>query len=136
MTTTSASLAVSVALCRAVFDDLLERDLLGLLLSTSHFSSYIRGVQLDDASALAQVQGNIELEKQLHGNILSMFKAIYIAECRAATQEELNQMLDAKLAEACIQVDNDRLDQYANEVESAWRYRRACLDHSSRIDWL
>lgn len=129
----SASLQLnSQPLCRAVFDELMDKDLLGVLLSAKHFRTFLLNVKVeapDHIASLAQAVGeSVEQACRLQMDILKMYSGVYIAEARCKSEAELHQALDAKLQDSLAPSSRDDAgdDAQSIEVELAWRYRRTC----------
>ena len=126
------------SLCRAVFDAMLDQDMLGMLLSSKHFHAFLKSTSFacegDD-----QTQTLIDLTlcdearvNAFHQAVLKMYSGVYIAECQHETQEALMSALDAKLATIGVHGDDKHTADasQANLVEMAWRYRRICCNSS------
>lgn len=125
--------AAAKELSRAVFDALLDQDLLGLLLSSKHFAAFVKTMRFEtrgDAYSLAKsISVDARQIHEFHQVVLAMYSGVYIAECKHKTQAALMADLDAKLATAINlpEAGNDDLDgEQVNRVEMAWRYRRTC----------
>lgn len=120
------------SLSRIVFDELLENDLLGFLLSSKHFKNYICRMKFDTSS----VEGQLAREliesgsrlKDFHEATLKMYSGVYIEECQHESNEDLMRDLDGKFsALADAGHGPARLDDaQENHVEMAWKYRRHC----------
>ena len=122
-------------LCRAVFDDLLDKDLLGFLLSSSHFRKYLNHysdyVEPKFAQVLKRNITNSSIVDAFQEQINEMFKGFYIAEATIRDQAHFLAILEEKyvgfangnkVGNVCHQVSLNEL----NSVEMAWKYRGAC----------
>ena len=132
------------SLGRTVFDNLFERDLLGILLSSKHFKTYITKVNFADSTALdinavetdllEDILSTDERTNSFHKFMLEMFAGVYIKECRHQDKSALMLDLDKKLAEEMMTSEElfDEMDESINHVELAWRYRRNCMNSDTR----
>lgn len=120
-----------VSLSRAIVDALLDADALGFLLSSKHFCLFLhhRSV-LPDAEAEALRLSLLDDRPSIdafHLETLSLFRCIYIAEAKLTTHEALMAVLDSKLAMLSLPSLDEAYTKGNNEqIELAWRYRRAC----------
>lgn len=123
------------AICRAVFDDLMDRDLLGFLLSSAHLRKYLAHLSAYAEPKLAATIkrniGNVEVIDDFHKHILFMFKGSYIAEAKIKSRAEMLLVLDAKFEEFAnglesVDVRYETSIMDLDAVEMAWKYRHAC----------
>lgn len=130
-----AETITTVGLCRDVIDDMMDRGLLGLLLSSTHFRRYLAAYSTyaakPQAATLRRSLSNVEITDALHMQMLTMFKGLYIAEARITNANALMAHLDQVYADYSSSIDlidvryETSLYQLAS-VEMAWRYRAAC----------
>lgn len=124
--------SVKKSLSRAVFDVLLERDLLGFLLSSKHFQIFLMKMELEADTEILSLAREIFSDalkiKDFHDYMLSMFNGIYIKESSFETSGALIANLDVKLADLFVPgADIPTVGIGAvNHVELAWRYRHSC----------
>lgn len=127
--------ATSIAVCRAVFDDLMERDLLGFLLSTTYLQKYLAHFSTYAQPSFARLVSrnimNAEVVASFHKHMLKMYSGIYIQEAKIAAHSELLAALDAKYEEFANELDSGDIRYEASLkqlkcVELAWKYRHAC----------
>lgn len=125
-------------LCDYVVDDLIDHDMLGVLLSPTHFHTYLKLKlsQADENKFLlngiqnAVVCPTVSSEFQLL--ILEKYKGLQIPECSIRTTVELHEILDRKLAKAtCVVIEHDanilncfNRGECNKEIENSWHYRR------------
>lgn len=135
------NIATSIAVCRAVFDDLMERDLLGFLLSTTHLQKYLAHFTTyahpNFASLVSRNIMNVEVVASFHKHMLKMYSGIYIQEAKIATHSELFTVLDAKYKKFADDNDSGDVKYEASLkqlecVELAWKYRHACGKGSAK----
>lgn len=126
----------SIDLSRAVFDEMMDRDLLGFLLSSSHLHKFLAAFSTyagqDHAQALRRYLTNVDSVHQFHQITLKMFSGAFIAETAIESRTELMAILDKKHAdyikELGIQEDvhYETSLQELESVELAWKYRNVC----------
>lgn len=128
-------IVTTVDLCRAVIDDMMDRGLLGMLLSSTHFRRYLAAYSTyaakPEAAKLRRSLSNVEITDALHMQMLTMFKGLYIAEARITNANELMTHLDQVYADYSSSIDliDVRYETSLAQLESvelAWRYRSAC----------
>ena len=132
---TEAGIVSTVELCRDVIDDMMDRGLLGMLLSSTHFRRYLAAYSTyaakPKAAVLRRSLSNVEVTDALHMQMLKMFKGLYIAEARITNANDLMAHLDQVYADYSSSIDlidvryETSLAQLES-VEQAWRYRSAC----------
>ena len=119
-------------LSRAIFDALLERDLLGFLLSSKHFSIFLSQMEFDAGDQeIALAESLLGAPFRLNGFqafMLDMYSGVYIEECQHKTIESLMLDLDLKAAEMMLTSNGQHSGKeiQINHVELAWRYRHHC----------
>ena len=121
-------------LCRMVFDDLFERDLLGFLLSSRHLSRHMQELasRCDPFTArqIERVLCAVDLAESFHAAMLEMYSGIHVKESSLGSPAALKRDLDEKLKRSLSASDGDPLFQVSqheiNRVELAWTYRHAC----------
>lgn len=132
---TTGNTATTIALCRHVFDDLLDKDLLGFLLSSSHLQKYLAHFSTYAQPQFAElVRRNImsaEIVANFHKYMLKMYAGIYIREAEIEDHIDLLAILDVKFQaftrelEPC-DVRYETSTKQLESVERAWKYRHAC----------
>lgn len=122
-------------LSRAVFDDLLEHDILGFLLSSNHLRKYLAHFSTYAEPEVAQIIKrnicNVDIVDKFHKETLEMFAGAYIPESKCSTAIELMRALDAKYENYAKDLDSldVRYEVSLKQLESvdlAWQYRNAC----------
>lgn len=120
-----------MSLSRSVFDALLDRDLLGFLLSSKHLRKFMFHHELDAsdkvmAMAKSVCADTIEFQ-EFHQMMLVMYRGVFIAECKYSLTESLMLDLDQKFLALTDATDFSDInhEQHAR-VDMAWRYRRMC----------
>jgi hypothetical protein len=122
-------------LCRAIFDDLMDRDILGFLLSTAHMHKYLAlyatYVEPRFAAAVQRSTKNPDVVDCLHQAILKMFAGIYIAEAAMKDRSEMLAALERKYETLALELGASEVHFEAplhqlESVELAWKYRNAC----------
>ena len=130
-----AEIVTTVELCRDVIDDMMDRALLGLLLSSTHFRRYLAAYSTyapkAHAATLRRSLSNVEITDALHMQMLTMFKGLYIAEARITNANALMAHLDQVYTDYSSSIDliDVRYETSLTQLESvelAWRYRSAC----------
>lgn len=114
-----------------IVDDLLEHDLLGLLLSTTHFQRYCKFRAATDgisySSVLMTLAACPATAAKFQHDALQQFSGLHIDECRFSTKQDLAIHLDAKLKQISEHDASPEAHvQLSLEIENAWKYRRAC----------
>lgn len=136
------STATSKTISRAVFDDLLERDLLGFLLSSVHlrmyFAHFSQYAEPEIAQLIMRHICNVDVVDKIHENILEMFSCTFIPESRISKKKELLGVLDEKFEEykqdlAPCGVQYGASSHQVQSVEMAWKYRSACIAGSDTL---
>ncbi|WP_139313459.1 hypothetical protein [Rhodoferax antarcticus] len=113
-----------------IVGDLLDNDLLGMLLSTGHLQRFcrIRVTIINDdqyASTLREIASNKESATRFQHDAIREFSALHIADYKLS-RYELAKHLDERLKQFFddgLVVDEI---QVTDEIENAWKYRRAC----------
>lgn len=126
----------SVDLARAVFDDMMDKDLLGLLLSSTHFHKYLAAystyARKEHSQAIRLHMTNVDLVNQFHQQMLKMYAGSFIAESSIKVRADLLAALEAKyqafIEEHAIHEDVrfETTLQELDSIEMAWKYRNAC----------
>ena len=136
MTTQIEATLLSTNQVLDVVDDLVEHDLQGLLLSTSHLLTYCR-MRFQDPSLtlkneLKAICESQEAAVRFQEMALKQFSGLYIAEIRFSNRDELSAHLNAKL-NAFFKCDSQTTanPQTSIEIENAWKYRRCCAGFKS-----
>jgi hypothetical protein len=125
-------------LSRHVFDELLETDLLGFLLSSKHFEGFIKSMTFADGSSVGQIARDLFSSddgiRNFHNATLNLYCGVYIAECCHKSQENLMRDLDAKwlLHKQALNITG-MLCAQKNLVELSWKYRRECSGERNLI---
>lgn len=114
-----------------IVDDLLENDLLGLLLSTNHFQRYCKIKSatkgIGYSGVLMTLAACPATASKFQRDALQQFNGLYIDECRFSTSNELAKHLDGKLKQFSEHdASPEAYVKLSEEIENAWRYRRAC----------
>lgn len=134
----------TTALARAIFDHLLANDCLGLLLSTKHFATFVRRCDLNTTAyenpehlhlLLVHIASDPSMVSSLHQLILKKFDGFFIHECRL-DEAQLQKVLDHKINALFPDSQPERLSHppscaHTEQIELAWRYRRACAGMTS-----
>lgn len=123
------------AISRAVFDDLLERDIVGFLLSSEHLRKYLAHFATYAEPTIAKtIKRNIcsvDIIDQFHEQTLEMFAGAYIPESKCATLKDLMHALNVKYEAYAKELHSCNVHyeaslQQLTSVELAWQYRHAC----------
>lgn len=121
--------------CRAVFDQLIEDDLLGLMFSSSHMHRYLAALttvcESNLAMYLTRLVSNVEQMHRLHESMLQMYQGVHIPESSIGCRETLFGILEASLqtwmkAKDIGDVHFETCLVQLESVENAWKYRHAC----------
>lgn len=132
-------ITTALDLRRAVFDDLMDKDLLGFLLSSSHLRKYLSQfsnyTEPQFSESVIRTIGNSMVADAFHQSLLAMFSGVYIAEATIKARSELLAVLDAKYQNFVQKLNLSGKDcevssQQIESVELAWRYRNACSSGS------
>ena len=125
----------SKELCANIFDDLLDRNLLGFLLSSAHMRKYLAHyasyAEPKFSAAITRDLASMAVVDKLHKSILQTFSGFFIAEATIGSRRELMRALDTKY-EAFAETVGTTAVRYEASVEQlesaelAWRYRNAC----------
>ena len=119
-------------LSRSMFDQLLERDLLGTLLSSNHFKLALRNIALKTEHHELEILQEILIDDVkvlgFHQLMLSMYAGIYIKECKHEDLARLMLDLDNKYTEndSTSFSFSEICPFQINHVALDWRYRRQC----------
>ena len=113
-----------------VVDLLMEHDLIGVLLSTSHFQRYCKFMSLRVSGDIAGVLHTLSIceiiANKFQKEALRVFMSLHIDECRYS-KDELADHLDKKLT---VILDEKFVSKSAlkvcKEIECAWNYRSTC----------
>lgn len=126
----------SAEVSRLVFDDLMDRDLLGFLLSSSHLHKYLAALctyaEASVAEHVRRMIGNVDLSNQFHKTTLKMFAGSYIPETSIKDRGQLIAVLDHKYEAFLAGLDSAedvRFETSLHQLESvelAWKYRTVC----------
>lgn len=126
----------STELSRVVFDDLMERDLLGFLLSSSHLHKYLAALctyaESPAREHIRRMISNVDLVNQFHQATLKMFAGSYIQEASIKDRAQLHAVLDHQYESFITGLDlheDVRFEtslQQLESVELTWKYRSAC----------
>jgi len=115
-----------------VVDDLLEHDLLGLLLSTTHLQRYCRikaaSVNVNEhADSLRALAASLAAATEFQHEAIRKFNSLHIPDIRFGSHYELAKHLDIKLKDIFDDsAESDDFIQASIEIENAWKYRRCC----------
>ena len=113
-----------------VVDHIMEHDLIGLLLSTSHFQRYCKFMSLRVRGEIAGVFHTLSIceviATKFQQEALREFMSLHIDECRYS-KDELADHLDDKLTVFLNEkfVSQSEL-KVCKEIECAWNYRSTC----------
>jgi hypothetical protein len=128
-------IATETDLCREVFDDLMDRDLLGFLLSSSHLRKYLAHypsyAEPKFAEPVKRNNAHSAVVDAFHQKLLGMFSGAYIAEAAIKDRDELMATLEAKYEDFASKLKSSYVlyEPSLKQLESvdlAWRYRNAC----------
>lgn len=122
-------------LCREIVDELIERDMLGVLLSSSHlrrflahFSTYAPAAQ---SQMIRRIILNSDVVDEIHMYLLRTYRGLHIEECAIGSRTELHAALDQKfemyardLCAADIRIEMPMVESL--RIENERRYRHAC----------
>lgn len=135
LTNQAHTLVITQGLCCEIFDDLMDRDILGFLLSSAHMRKFFAqfAIHADSkvAKALSGYTQDFDAMDRLHQAILKKFSGIYIAEAAIKERSSMMTLLDRKYEEFVLALGTDEV-QYEmplyqlESVELAWKYRNAC----------
>lgn len=134
-THTESDSSTKLDLCRDIIDDMMDRGLLGFLLSSTHLRKYLAAYSTYAAKPKAEILRrsltNVEVMDEIHTKMIDMYKGLYIAEARIANATELMAYLDDLYLDFSSSIDliDVRYEtslQQLETVEMAWRYRSAC----------
>ena len=121
-------------LSRFIFDQLLDRDLLGILLSSKHFKLALMNITLNHRTELPEpemlreiLSDNVKV-LEFHQLMLSMYAGIYIEECKHDDPAKLMLDLDKKYAatDSSSFTFSENCPFEINHVALDWRYRHHC----------
>lgn len=129
------SFVTKLELGRLIVDELMDRDLMGFLLSPSHLLKFLAHYTFYAPKPVAaQVRRSIvnaEIVDELHLFILQAFKGLHIPETSLLTHDELKLALDRKYETFAQQVDTGDVYyevslQENSTIVNVRRYRQAC----------
>ncbi len=128
-------LVTRLELCRSIVDELLDRDLMGFLLSPRHLRKFLAHYSFyapaPIASQIRRCILNAEITDELHIFILKKFKGLHIPETSIPSSDELKSTLDRKYETFAQEVNTGdvryevSLQEHKN-IENERRYRHAC----------
>jgi hypothetical protein len=113
-----------------IVDELLEKELLGLLLSTSHFQHYCKIMAKTASEGLSEAFSilgmNQDVATKFQHSAMQQFSGLYIAECKISSKRELAARLDEKLKQF-FEADftPEAQIKMSKDIENAWKYRLA-----------
>ena len=122
-------------LCRAIFDNLFEHNLLGALLSSKHFRLYLQDrFQVSECKDHATqtlckdlpLQANTDKIHDIQIQMLKMFSAFFIEESQIESEEELMRDLDMKYYEVFKSLPGE-FEPSHPEIIKIWNERRLCF---------
>jgi len=122
-------------LCREIIDELLDRDLMGFLLSSAHLRRFLANYSTYAPPAQSQMIRriilNTEVVDEIHIYLLRTYQGLHIKESRIPSRAELHAALDQKFElYACDLFTADiRIEVSLREhakIENERRYRHAC----------
>ncbi len=129
------SLVTRLEVCRSIVDELLDRDLMGFLLSPRHlrkfFAHYTFYAPAPIAVQVSRCIVNAELADDIHLFILKTFKGLHIPETSIATRDQLKVALDRKYESyaKAVSTGDVRYEISLEEnktIVNERRYRQAC----------
>lgn len=129
------SLVTRLEVCRSIVDELLDRDLMGFLLSPRHFRKFLAHYTFYAPAPIAfQVRRcivNSEVADDLHLFILKTFKGLHIPETAIANPKDLKVELDRQYESFARAVNTSDVRyevslQEHKTIENERRYRHAC----------
>lgn len=131
---TKAAVASRSDLCDGILDDLLDRNMLGLLLSSPHMRGYAQHfpTYAPPPVAAAAVEAFVTVEgvDEVHQEVLNKSSGLYIEEAKLMDKKQLAKALDKKymlfLKEIGLESDLPNTGAHIQAVEMAWRYRHVC----------
>jgi hypothetical protein len=123
---------------KAVIDDLIDKDLVGLLLSTNHLLNYFVYFHDYACPAIAKIImrhiNHQTIIHELNESLLKRYSCLYIAESEYKTKVDLHKALDAKFADYVMNLGgksrNETLAKPTRSlpaIEMAWKYRSLCI---------
>ena len=124
------------AFCREVFDDLLDKDLLGFLFSASHLHRYAGDfatyASASSVGIISRNYSNTPIFESFHKMMLRMFKGIHIEEASIGDYKDVLLSLDEKYQRFSVHLrgvkNTDTLAQTQFLYpQQSWRYRNSCL---------
>jgi len=122
-------------LCRAIIDELIDHDLMGLLLSSSHFRRFLSHYATYAPPAQSKMIGriilNIKKVNEISIYLLQTYQGLHIRESSIASRAKLHVALDQKImlytrdvCTADIRSEESQLEPA--KIEDERRYRHAC----------
>lgn len=124
------------AFYREVFDDLMDKNLLGLLFSASHLHRYLAAFATYASSAsvgiVNKTLSNTPIFEAFHKMMLKKFKGIYIEEASINDYTEVLASLDQTYQEFGIQLKtvantHTPAQTQFEDPQHSWKYRNSCL---------
>lgn len=122
-------------LCRAIIDELIDHDLMGFLLSSSHFrrflSHYATYAPPAQSKMIRRIIPNTKVVDEISIYLLQTYQGLHIRESSIASRSELHVALDQKImlytrdiCTADIHREESQLEPA--KIEDERRYRHAC----------
>ena len=113
-----------------IVDDLLEHDLLGLLLSTTHLQIYCKWIAHTAKPAASKMINamavSYEAAESFQFQALQKFSGIHIEECMFKNKGELSRHLNERLNKFINGSTTLELEvKMSKDIENAWKYRLA-----------
>lgn len=127
---TNTNLTPSAQLCRIVFHEMFDKNLLGFLYSSQHFQIFIFHLaalcvlKKKDQAMLDILAGDEQLTLQFNKQLLTMFSGIFVEEANCKTHQDLLAKLDLKLVEFETGLGLPLLQQprAENHMKKIWSY--------------